>query len=277
MGHNSFFLIAGPCQIESRDHAHFTAKAIKDICQSLSIELIYKSSFDKANRSKIDSPRGVGIDEGLKILSEIKREYNLRVTTDVHETWQVDFVKNVIDMIQIPAFLCRQTDLLIAAGNTGLPVNVKKGQFLNPLDMKYVIEKIESTDNKNIFLCERGTTFGYNDIVVDFRNLEIMKNMNYPVIFDATHSCQKPANRNMILPLAKAAVAIGVDGLFMEMHEDPDNAPSDGANMIRISDAYDILMQLKNIDSVVKYIGLCGPITTNPLQRYQTDTWPSCM
>lgn len=245
MNSENFFLIAGPCQIENRDHAHYTAKTIKNICSSLDIKLIYKSSYDKANRTKLDSARGVGIEEGIRILSEIRKDYNIPVITDVHETWQVDYVKSHVDMLQIPAFLCRQTDLLIAAGETGLPVNVKKGQFLSPYDMKYAAEKISTTGNSNIFLCERGTTFGYSDIVVDYRSIEIMKRMNYPVIFDATHSCQKPADRTMVLPLAKAAVALGVNGLFMEMHEDPDNAPSDGPNMIKLSDAYDILSELK--------------------------------
>jgi len=244
-----FFLIAGPCQIENRDHAHHTAKLIRDICKSLEIKLIYKSSYDKANRTKINGARGVGIEEGLRILAEIKKEYNIPVITDVHEVWQVEYVKQVVDIIQIPAFLSRQTDLLIAAGETGLPVNVKKGQFLSPYDMEHVVNKILSTGNKNIILCERGTTFGYDNLVVDFRSIEIMKRMGYPVIFDATHSCQKPADRSMVLPLSKAAIAIGVNGLFMEMHEDPDNAPSDGLNMIKISDAYNMLSEIKHIYS----------------------------
>lgn len=244
---DTFFLIAGPCQIESRDHALYTAKLIKDICKSLNIKLIYKSSYDKANRTKLDSGRGVGMEEGLRILAEVKKEYGLPVITDVHEVWQVEHVKKVVDVIQIPAFLCRQTDLLIAAGQTGLPVNVKKGQFLSPYDMKHVADKIVSTGNKNIMLCERGTTFGYDNLVVDFRGIEIMKRMGYPVVFDATHSCQKPADRSMVLPLSKAAVAVGVNGLFMEMHEDPDNAPSDGPNMVKISDAYEILSEIKHI------------------------------
>lgn len=258
--HLPFVLIAGPCQIESRDHAHYTAAAINEICKELDIKLIYKSSYDKANRSSINSKRGVGIEQGLEILQEIKEEYNVPILTDVHETWQVDQVRHVADVIQIPAFLCRQTDLLLACGNSGRTVNVKKGQFLAPYDMKNVAAKIASTGNENVMLCERGTTFGYNNLVVDFRGLEIMKNTDYPVIFDATHSVQHPGgngessggDRRMVYPLAKAACAIGVAGLFMEMHDDPDNAPSDGSNMIHIRDARSILTDLRKIDQLVK-------------------------
>jgi len=255
-----FVLIAGPCQIESRDHAHYTAAAIKEICKELDIKLIYKSSYDKANRSSINGKRGIGIEEGLRILKEIKDEYNLPVITDVHETWQIEHVKEVVDVIQIPAFLCRQTDLLLAAGKTGLPINVKKGQFLSPYDMQNVATKIESTGNTNVMLCERGTTFGYNNLVVDFRGLEVMKKNSNPVIFDATHSVQHPGvngqssggDREMVWPLAKAACAIGVAGIFMEMHEDPDRAPSDGANMIKLQDAKEILRNLRQLDTLAK-------------------------
>ena len=255
-----FVLIAGPCQIESRDHAHFTAAAIKEICKELDIKLIYKSSYDKANRSSIKGKRGIGIEAGLEILLEIKKEHNLPIITDVHEVWQVDMVKHVVDVIQIPAFLCRQTDLLIACGNTGLPINVKKGQFLSPYDMKNVADKIASTGNNKIMLCERGTSFGYNNLVVDFRGIEIMKETGYPVIFDATHSVQHPGangessggDRRMVWPLAKAACSLGISGLFMEMHEDPDRAPSDGANMIHIKDAKHILTDLRKLDRLVK-------------------------
>jgi 2-dehydro-3-deoxyphosphooctonate aldolase (KDO 8-P synthase) len=255
-----FILIAGPCQIESRDHAHYTAAAIKEICKEIDIKLIYKSSFDKANRSSINGKRGIGIEQGLDILLEIKKEHDLPILTDVHEVWQVDQVKHVADIIQIPAFLCRQTDLLLACGNSGRTVNVKKGQFLAPHDMKNVAAKIASTGNENIMLCERGTSFGYNNLVVDFRGLEIMKETGYPVIFDATHSVQRPSvngensggDRRMVYPLAKAACAIGVAGLFMEMHEDPDRAPSDGANMIHIKDAKRILTDLRKLDQLVK-------------------------
>ena len=257
-----FVLIAGPCQIEGRDHAHYTAAAIKEICKELGVKLIYKSSFDKANRSSINSQRGVGIEEGLRILKEIKDEYNLPVITDVHECWQIEHVKEVVDVIQIPAFLCRQTDLLIAAGKTGLPINIKKGQFLDPAGMENVAAKIYHTGNPNVMLCERGTTFGYNNLVVDFRGIEVMKRTGYPVIFDATHSVQHPGangqssggDREMVWPLAKAACAIGVAGIFMEMHEDPDRAPSDGANMIKIHDAKEILRNLRQLDTLAKNI-----------------------
>lgn len=257
-----FVLIAGPCQIEGRDHAHYTAAAIKEICKEVGIKLIYKSSYDKANRSSINGKRGVGIEEGLKILAEIKQDYEVPVITDVHEVWQVDMVKHVVDIIQIPAFLCRQTDLLLAVGNTGLPVNIKKGQFLSPHDMENVAGKIASTGNDNIMLCERGTTFGYNNLVVDYRGLEVMKKTGYPVIFDATHSVQHPGangessggDREMVWPLAKAACAIGVAGIFMEMHEDPSLAPSDGANMIYIHNAKKILQNLRQIDVLAKNI-----------------------
>lgn len=255
-----FVLIAGPCQIEGRDHAHYTASAIKEICKELGIKLIYKSSFDKANRSSVHGKRGIGIEEGLQILQDIKEEHDLPVITDVHEVWQIEQVKNVADIIQIPAFLCRQTDLLIAAGQTGLPINIKKGQFLSPYDMENVARKISHTGNTNIMLCERGSTFGYNNLVVDFRGLEVMKSFNYPVIFDATHSVQHPGSngdssggdRQMVWPLAKAACAIGVAGVFMEMHENPDFAPSDGSNMIHIRDAKEILKNLKQLDTIAK-------------------------
>jgi len=255
-----FVLIAGPCQIEGRDHAHYTAAAIKEICKELDIKLIYKSSFDKANRSSLNGGRGVGIEEGLRILKEIKDEYDLPVLTDVHEVWQVEQVKHVVDVIQIPAFLCRQTDLLLAAVHTGLPVNVKIGQFLDPQSMTNVVNKITHTGNTNVMLCERGTTFGYNNLVVDFRGLEVMKKTGCPVIFDATHSVQHPGangvsssgDRQMVWPLAKAACAIGVAGIFMEMHEDPDRAPSDGANMIKLHDAKEVLTNLRQLDTLAK-------------------------
>lgn len=255
-----FVLIAGPCQIENRNHAQGMADSIKHICKDLDIPLIFKSSFDKANRSSAAGKRGVGIDEGLRILEEIKYTFDVPVITDIHEPWQADAVKSVVDVIQIPAFLCRQTDLLIAAGKTGLPINVKKGQFLSPKDMKNVAEKIASTGNNNIMLCERGTTFGYNNLVVDFRGLEIMRETGYPIVFDATHSVQQPGgmgnstggDRKMVWPLARAACAMGIAALFMEIHEDPDRAPSDGPNMIKLSDAREILIDLKKIDHYAK-------------------------
>ena len=255
-------LIAGPCQIESEQHALDLAGSIKEICDDLSIKLIYKSSYDKANRSSISTKRGLGIDEGLRILYKVKFELNLPVLTDIHESYQADIVKDaMIDVIQIPAFLCRQTDLLLAAGATGCAVNVKKGQFLAPHDMANVAAKIASTGNERIMLCERGYTHGYNNLVVDMRSLPIMASTRYPVVFDATHSVQQPGgkgttsggDREMVPYLARAAVATGcVSTVFMEVHEDPDYAPSDGPNMIELSNLKNILQQLIEIDGIVK-------------------------
>jgi 2-dehydro-3-deoxyphosphooctonate aldolase (KDO 8-P synthase) len=255
-------LIAGPCQIESEQHALDLAGSIKEICDDLSIKLIYKSSYDKANRSSISTKRGLGIDEGLRILHRVKFEFDIPVLTDIHESYQADIVKDaMIDVIQIPAFLCRQTDLLIAAGETGCAVNVKKGQFLAPHDMKNVVEKIASTGNEKIMLCERGYTHGYNNLVVDMRSLPIMAGTGYPVVFDATHSVQQPGgmgatsggDRQMVPYLARAAIATGcLAGLFMEVHEDPDHAPSDGPNMIKLDRLGEILEPIKKIDEIVK-------------------------
>lgn len=259
---NKFFLIAGPCQIESLDHAEETAGRIKEITDSLEIKLVYKSSFDKANRSSISTKRGVGIDEGLQVLNSIKHEFGIPVLTDIHESYQAEICADSgIDILQIPAFLCRQTDLLLAAGKTGCAVNIKKGQFLAPHDMKNVAAKIASTGNERIMLCERGYTHGYNNLVVDMRSLPIMASTGYPVIMDATHSVQAPGgmgersggDRLMVPYLARAAVATGcVAGVFMETHEDPDNAPSDGPNMIKLSDLKNILEDLVAIDGIVK-------------------------
>jgi len=259
---NKFFLIAGPCQIESLNHAEQTAGRIKEICGGLGIDVIYKSSFDKANRSSISTKRGVGIDEGLKILNHINRKIKVPVLTDIHESYQAQLVADAgIDVIQIPAFLCRQTDLLIAAGRTGLSINVKKGQFLAPQDMKNVAAKVASTGNERIMLCERGYTHGYNNLVVDMRSLPIMASTGYPVVFDATHSVQQPGgmgtssggDREMVPYLARAAVATGcIAGVFMEVHEDPDSAPSDGPNMIPLDKLKGILEQLVAIDGIVK-------------------------
>ena len=259
---NKFFLIAGPCQIESETHAQQTAGIIKEICDQLDVDLIYKSSFDKANRSSIETKRGVGIDRGLQILNGVKHKLGVPILTDIHETYQAAEVAAAgVDVLQIPAFLCRQTDLLLAAGRTGAVINVKKGQFLAPHDMKNVAAKIASTGNERIMLCERGYTHGYNNLVVDMRSLPIMAGTGYPVVFDATHSVQQPGgmgersggDRAMVPYLARAAVATGcVAGVFMEVHENPDSAPSDGPNMIELSNLKNILQQLIEIDGIVK-------------------------
>jgi len=259
---NKLFLIAGPCQIESETHAQMLAGSIKEICDQLNIDLIYKSSFDKANRSSVGTKRGVGIDKGLHILNGIKHRFGVPILTDIHETYQAAEVAAAgVDVLQIPAFLCRQTDLLLAAGKTGCAINVKKGQFLAPHDMRNVAEKIASTGNERIMLCERGYTHGYNNLVVDMRSLPIMAGTGYPVVFDATHSVQQPGgmgersggDRTMVPYLARAAVATSsVAGVFMEVHEDPDSAPSDGPNMIRLDDLKNILEELIEIDGIVK-------------------------
>lgn len=259
---NKIFLIAGPCQIESEDHAQMLAGSIKEVCDDLDIDLVYKSSFDKANRSSVNTKRGVGIDKGLQILNGIKHKVGVPILTDIHETHQANEVAAAgVDVLQIPAFLCRQTDLLLAAGRTGCAINVKKGQFLAPHDMRNVAAKIASTGNERIMLCERGYTHGYNNLVVDMRSLPIMAGTGYPVVFDATHSVQQPGgmgtvsggDREMVPYLARAAVATGcVAGIFMEVHEDPDSAPSDGPNMIRLVKLKEILEKLIEIDAIVK-------------------------
>ena len=263
LGNNEpLVLIAGPCQIESLDHTLETAHSIKETCDSLGIKFIYKSSFDKANRSSISTKRGIGIDEGLTILNTVKHRFGVPVLTDIHESYQAELCATAgIDVLQIPAFLCRQTDLLLAAGATGCAINVKKGQFLAPHDMKNVAAKIASTGNERIMLCERGYTHGYNNLVVDMRSLPIMAGTGYPVVFDATHSVQQPSgmgersggDRSMVPYLARAAVATGsVAAVFMECHEDPDNAPSDGPNMITLSNLKNVLESLIKIDGIVK-------------------------
>ena len=263
LGNNEpLVLIAGPCQIESLEHTLETAHSIKETCDNLGIKFIYKSSFDKANRSSISTRRGIGIDEGLKILNTVKHQFGVPVLTDIHESYQAELCATAgIDVLQIPAFLCRQTDLLLAAGETGCAINVKKGQFLAPHDMKNVAAKIASTGNERIMLCERGYTHGYNNLVVDMRSLPIMAGTGYPVVFDATHSVQQPGglgsvsggDRNMVPYLARAAVATGcVSAVFMECHEDPDRAPSDGPNMIVLSNLKKVLESLIKIDGIVK-------------------------
>ncbi len=248
-------LIAGPCVIENYDFNLKIAHEISKICKSLDINLIYKSSFDKANRTSTNSFRGVSMEEGLVILGKIKKELDLPVLTDIHESWQAKPVAEIVDVLQIPAFLCRQTDLLVAAAETGKPVNVKKGQFLAPWDMKNVVKKLESSGTKQIMLTERGTSFGYNTLVVDYRGLVQMREFGYPVIFDATHSVQMPGGkgetsggqREFVPVLAKAAVAVGIDALFMEVHETPDQAPSDGPNMIALKDLEKVLTSILKI------------------------------
>jgi len=261
-GNNRFVLIAGPCAIETEEMTMEVARTLKEICEELHIHLIFKSSYDKANRSSVKSPRGVGLERGLQILQRVKTELNLPIVTDVHETWQCGKVAKVADMLQIPAFLSRQTDLLVAAAKTGKIVNVKKGQFMAPWDMKNVIEKLRDSGNENILLCERGSSFGYNNLVVDMTGLVEMRSYGYPVVFDATHSVQKPGgkgtstggNREMVPYLMRAALAIGVDAIFAEVHPDPDHAFSDGPNQIYLSDIREILIQAIAIDNITKKI-----------------------
>lgn len=241
---DKMILLAGPCAMESKDICFQVAETMAEIVQEYPVDYYFKTSFDKANRTSIDSFRGLGMEEGLRILSEVKKEYGFRIVTDIHEAWQADPVAEVADIIQIPAFLCRQTDLLVAAAKTGKIVNVKKAQFLAPWDMKNVVNKLEASGTKKIMLCERGSSFGYNYFVVDMTSIPTMKEFGYPVLFDATHSVQRPGglgsasggNRTMVPYLAKAALAAGADGLFMEIHPDPDKALSDGPNMIALND-----------------------------------------
>lgn len=244
-----FTLIAGPCVIESKENAMKVAKTMRGISERLALDYYFKASFDKANRTSISSYRGPGIDEGLRILKSIKEEVGVRICTDIHEPWQAERAAEVADIIQIPAFLCRQTDLLVAAARTGKIINVKKAQFLAPWDMGNVIKKLEKSGNRNIMLCERGTSFGYNMLVVDMTGIAEMRKFGYPVVFDATHSVQRPGgngsttggNREYVEPLAKAAVAAGADALFFEVHPDPDHALSDGPNMVRL-DGFEALL-----------------------------------
>lgn len=247
---SKFILIAGPCVIESEENAMYIAQTIKKITERLDLDYYFKASFDKANRTSIASYRGPGITEGVRILKKIKDTYGLKIATDIHEPWQAEQVAEVADIIQIPAFLCRQTDLLVAAAKTGKLINVKKAQFLAPWDMMNVVKKIEEAGNRNIMLCERGTSFGYNTLVVDMTAIVEMKKLGYPVVMDATHSVQKPGgkgnatggNREYVEPLAKAAVAAGADALFFEVHPEPDHALSDGPNMVKLDD-FEVLLE----------------------------------
>lgn len=259
-GNRPLVLIAGPCVIESEDQVRKTIEGLKEITGEINIPFIFKSSYDKANRTSIKSYRGPGLNKGLEILEKVKREFDIPLLVDVHQIEEVKLVSKVADILQVPAFLCRQTDLIISIARTGKPINVKKGQFLAPRDMQNVIEKIESTGNKNILLTERGSCFGYNNLVVDMKSLPIIRSFGYPVVFDATHSVQKPGGkgtttageREYVPFLAQAAVATGIDGLFLEVHPQPEKALSDGPNMIRLSRVKELLEKLIKIDKVVK-------------------------
>ena len=257
-----FTLIAGPCQLESEQHALDVASKLKKITDNLGVGLIYKTSFDKANRTSLKGKRGAGLDKSLPVFDKIRKEVGIPVLTDVHSVSQCEIVSKHVDVLQIPAFLCRQTDLLIAAAKTGKVVNIKKGQFLAPWDMINVTKKISDSGNKNILVTERGASFGYNTLVSDMRSLPIMAKNGYPVVFDATHSVQQPGGmgdksggqREFVEHLARAAVAVGVAGIFIETHPDPDNAPSDGPNMVPLSQMSGLLEQLVKIDKLIKNV-----------------------
>ncbi|MTT31524.1 3-deoxy-8-phosphooctulonate synthase [Terrilactibacillus sp. BCM23-1] len=261
-GNHPFVLIAGPCVIESEDMVLQTAAAIQDVTSKLNIPFVFKASYDKANRSSIYSKRGPGIDEGLRILRKVKETLDIPVTSDIHEPNQAKVAGEVLDILQIPAFLCRQTDLLVEAAKTEKIINVKKGQFLAPWDMKNVINKLEESGNERILLTERGSSFGYNNLVVDMRSLPTMRELGYPVVFDATHSVQIPGGngsstggkREFVPYLSRAAAAVGIDSVFMEVHPDPDQAWSDGPNMVKLSDLEETLKPIKDIDQLVRDI-----------------------
>ena len=258
----NLFLIAGPCVIESESHSMMMAEKIATVCQKLKINFVYKSSFDKANRSSIKSNRGIEINQAEKIFNKIKSTFNCPILTDVHNESQCEFFSKSesVDILQIPAFLCRQTDLLISAAKTNKIINVKKGQFLSPYEVVNIFKKIESTGNHNMMITERGTSFGYNNLINDFKSLDIMKKYLYPVIFDATHSVQEPGGmgeksggkREFVSTLSKAAAAVGVAGIFIETHNDPDNAPSDGPNMLHIENLESLILKLIELDTVSK-------------------------
>lgn len=259
-GNSPFVLIAGPCVIESEKLIMETAEKLKQIATKLGIPLVFKSSFDKANRTALSSFRGEGMAEGLKILAKVKEELDLPVLTDIHETDQTGPVAEVVDILQIPAFLCRQTDLLVAAAATGKVVNIKKGQFLAPWDMRNVVEKVAQSGNKRILVTERGTSFGYNNLIVDMTGLIELQKIGYPVVFDGTHSVQKPGgqgtasggNREYVKYLSRAAAAVGIDGLFLETHPEPDQALSDGPNMVKLDELEELLKMVKDIDQYIK-------------------------
>ncbi|RCL00593.1 MAG: 2-dehydro-3-deoxyphosphooctonate aldolase (KDO 8-P synthase) [Candidatus Tokpelaia sp. JSC189] len=255
-----FALIAGPCQMESREHAFDMAGTLKEMTDHLGIGLVYKSSFDKANRTSLNAQRGIGLEKAMHVFVELKEAFGFPVLTDIHTEEQCRLVDKVIDVLQIPALLCRQTDLLVAAAKTGRVINIKKGQFLAPWDMKNVLAKITESGNSNVMVCERGVSFGYNTLVSDMRSLPIMAEFGAPVIFDATHSVQQPGGQGIssggqyrfVKTLARAAVAIGVAGVFIETHQDPDNAPSDGSSMVKLADLSGLLEKLKAFDQIAK-------------------------
>jgi 2-dehydro-3-deoxyphosphooctonate aldolase (KDO 8-P synthase) len=255
-----FSLIAGPCQMESRDHAFMVAGVLSELCKKLGIGLVYKSSFDKANRTSLSAERGIGIEKAMEVFADLKKEFGFPVLTDIHTEEHCALVSPIVDILQIPAFLSRQTDLLVAAAKTGRVVNVKKGQFLAPWDMKNVLAKLNDSGNPNVLLCERGASFGYNTLVSDMRSLPIMASLGAPVIFDATHSVQQPGGqgassggqREFVETLARAAIAVGVAGVFIETHQDPDNAPSDGPNMVHLKDMPRLLEKLLAFDGISK-------------------------
>ncbi len=261
---DSLVFIAGPCAIENETHCLMMATRLKEIFEKRSLPFVFKSSYDKANRTSIDSFRGPGLKEGLKILAKIKKELNVPILTDVHNLEEVDAVCEVADIVQIPAFLCRQTDLIVSVAKKAKVINVKKGQFLAPWDVQGIIKKVQEAGSKNILITERGVSFGYNNLVSDMRSLPIMRSFGFPVIFDATHSVQLPGGeghrsggqRQFVRPLARAAVAAGCDGIFMEVHQDPDHAPSDGPNMVPLAELPELLNEVVALDQVVRKLGV---------------------
>ena len=261
-GNNPLFVIAGPCVIESEDITFHAAGRLKEICAKNGLSLLFKSSYDKANRTSLSSYRGPGLEKGLRILSDVRSKFDISVISDIHSMEEVKPASEVLDVLQIPAFLCRQTDLVLAASKTGKIVNIKKGQFLAPWDMRNVIDKFVSTGNRNLFITERGTSFGYNNLVIDFRGFPVMRSFGYPLIFDVTHSLQLPGGkgkysggqREFADPLARAAVSVGIDGLFMEVHPEPDKALCDGPNMINLHEVETLLKTCKAVDELLKGI-----------------------